>query len=121
MRHFVFILSIITLLFISVQSAWSIKVETSTDWEKQAQRAIVPSPPVLYIEGNILTVEFIDPLSDLTIYIIDSEGQIVHEEGLSSDMSGSLYDIPLSVEAGEYQVVLSQYYGEIQGFFNMRN
>lgn len=121
MRHFVSSLLIIILFLSSIPTVWGTRIETSQKWGKRIQRSIVPSPPVLYIEGNILTVEFVDPLSNLTIYVINSVGQIVHEECTSSDMSGNLYDIPLSVEEGEYQLVLSQYYGEIQGCFTIKN
>lgn len=57
MRHLAFSLSVIILFLFSIQAVWGTRIETSQKWGKHIQRSIVPSPPVLYIEGNILTVE----------------------------------------------------------------
>lgn len=119
MRHLAFSLSVIILFLFSIQAVWGTRIETSQKWGKYIQRSIVPSPPVLYIEGNILTVEFIDPLSLVTVSITDANRQVVHVECISN-AEDNQHIIHLDIQSGAYKVVVFHPdYGEIEGFFTI--
>ncbi|WP_287619287.1 DUF3244 domain-containing protein [Parabacteroides sp.] len=92
-------------------------VPTKGEWYEDRYRSIVPAPPVLFIEGNVLNVHFTDALDDLTIRIMDHAGNIMYENVLSGE-AGNVVDILLDgMEAGTYQVILTHELGWLVGEF----
>lgn len=114
----VFTLLVGLMLLFPIQFVFADQVDTKTgNWESDGHRSVVASPPILNIEGKILTVTFVDPLEDLTVRIFDVKGVPVYEEVLSG-MASETYPISLENEGkGEYQVVLTHQLGWLYGTF----
>lgn len=86
-------------------------------WGEKHYRTVTPLPPVLSIDNNILSVEFTDALSNLTIRIMDATSNIMYEDTLSGEM-GDAINIPLDgIQIGVYQIVLIHQLGCLIGEF----
>ena len=93
--------------FHSVTFAYGDDIPTQGRWDDERYRSITALPPTLFIEGNVLNVEFTEALNDLTIRIMDHAGNIMYENILSRE-TGDIINIPLDgIETGAYQVVLT--------------
>ena len=45
-------------------------VPTEGTWGKERYRSIIPNPPTVSIDGNLLSIHFIDALDDLTVQVL---------------------------------------------------
>lgn len=99
-----------------VQSIYADRIPTKGKWGPTDIRSIFPAPPTASIEGTNLIVEFVHPLSNLTVKVTDNTGAVVYEENISVSTPQS-YTIPLSVQSGEYTLSLIHNYGTLTGSF----
>ncbi|WP_288206356.1 DUF3244 domain-containing protein [uncultured Parabacteroides sp.] len=99
-----------------VQSIYADRIPSKGKWGQEDIRSIIPAPPVAFIEGHDLRIEFADPLSNLTVKVTDNTGAVVYEENITVSTPQS-YTIPLSVQSGEYTLSLIHNYGTLTGSF----
>ena len=66
-----------------VQSTYADRIPTKGKWGQTDVRSIIPAPPTASIENTNLTVEFVHPLSNLTVKVTDNTGAVVYEENIS--------------------------------------
>ena len=120
MRHFIFTLLLAICGIFCAQSAFCDSILTKGEWSLQDVRSLVPAPPKASIEGNVLTVHFIDPLADLTVQITDNQtGQVIYNETISSATAAN-YPITLSnVENGNYTLTFTHALGYLTGIFTI--
>lgn len=98
------------------QSIYADRIPTKGKWGQTDVRSIFPAPPTASIEGSNLTIEFVHPLSNLTVQVKDNTGAVVYQENISVSAPQS-YTIPLSVQSGEYTLTLIHSYGILTGSF----
>lgn len=82
-KRFAILLGLIALL--SVQLVYGDPVETRGKWGDKYYRSINPLPPSLSIQGNILSVDFMNALENLTITITDEQGTVIMEDNISGE------------------------------------
>lgn len=116
MKHLISTLILIVCGIFYAQSAFSGIIETMGQWSEEDVRSFVPAPPTASIDGKVLTINFVSPLSDLTVTITDSTGRIVCKECISATTTQSL-PIILNVGKGNYTLVFSHRYGYLTGTF----
>lgn len=117
MKKFLLTLSVICLSIFLPQVVLGDGIETEGTWGEERHRTIVPNPPTLSLDGNLLSVYFKDTLNNLTIRITDENGNIMYENTLSGEM-GDTIGIPVDgMQAGTYQVTLSHELGWLVGEF----
>ena len=81
--------------------------------------ADAPLPPVASIEGDILSLDFEDALSNLTVCVMNDRGVKIYEDVVSSEAGGT-YSFSLAGEtSGQYQVVLLHQLGHLTGNFTL--
>lgn len=103
-----------------VQPLFGDSIPTEGTWRDEDYRSIdAPQPPTASIEGNILSLAFGDALSSLTVCVLNSNGEKVYEEVVSSG-AGTTYSISLDGEAsGQYQIVMLHKLGHLTGDFTL--
>lgn len=105
--------------FFSITFAYGDDVPVRGEWDNKHYRSITALPPTLSIDNNVLSIEFKDALSNLTIRITDENGNIMYENTLSGEM-GDIINIPVDgMSAGTYQVTLSHELGWLVGDFEI--
>ena len=73
--------------------------------------------PEASIDGNAVTIHFIDGLTDLTVCIADLHGNIIYNDVISGE-SGSTYTLPVDLEMNKtYQIQLVHKAGYLYGTF----
>lgn len=83
---------------------------THGEWGDERYRTIVPAPPTLSIEGNVLSIHFVDALDGVIIQITNKQG-VVRQEVISGE-SGECISIVLDQEGtGNFQVMLEHRLG----------
>lgn len=97
-------------------SASNERILTKGTWGQEDIRTIFPAPPAASIDGTNLTIDFIHPLTNLTVQIVDNTGSVVFEELISGSAQES-YTIPLNLQCGEYILNMSHRYGFLTGSF----
>ncbi|RHJ82542.1 DUF3244 domain-containing protein [Parabacteroides sp. AM08-6] len=120
MRHFTCTLILVMCGMFCSQMIFADYVLTKGQWSTQDVRSFVPAPPKASIEGNVLTVHFINPLADLTVQITDNQtGQVIYNETISSATAAN-YPITLSnVENGNYTLTFTHALGYLTGIFTI--
>lgn len=95
-------------------------IPTEGKWRDEYYRSTdAPLPPVASIEGNTLSLNFEDALSNLTVCVMNDKGVKVYEDMVSSE-AGSTYSISLDGEVGgQYQIVLLHQLGHLTGNFTL--
>lgn len=91
-------------------------IRTKGKWGNDRIRTILPKAPEISVDGNILSVYCADPLSDLTITMIDAEGNVILKECVMIS-SGETVSFTLLETAGVYQIHLNHEYGYLLGDF----
>lgn len=97
-------------------SASNERILAKGKWGQEDIRSIFPAPPVASIDGTNLTIDFIHPLSNLTVQVLDNTGSVVYEELISASVP-QCYTIPLNLENGEYTLNIIHRYGFLTGSF----
>ena len=86
--------------FFSISLVYGDNIPTHGEWDDERYRSITALPPTLFIEGNVLNVEFTEALNVL------------------SGGTGEVFSIPLEkMGSGMYQVVLTHKLGWLVGEF----
>lgn len=81
MKHLISTLVLIVCGIFCTQFAFCDTIPTKGEWSIQDIRSVVPAPPTASIEGKVLTVNFVNPLADLTVKVTDNKtGKVVYEE-----------------------------------------
>lgn len=96
-------------------------IPTEGTWGKEDYRMIVPNPPTLSIDGNLLSIHFIDALDDLTVQVVNEQGAILYNEVVSGE-AGECVSISLDqAGTGCFYVVLEHRLGQLMGEFIIQN
>ena len=62
------------------QAAFCDSILVKGKWSEEDFRSIIPAPPTVSIEGKVMTVNFVNPLADLTVKVTDNKtGKVVYE------------------------------------------
>ena len=70
--------------------------------------------------GNVLTVNFVNPLADLTVKVTDNKtGKVVYEECISASAPQSK-SVILNAENGDYTLSFTHELGYLTGEFAIR-
>lgn len=64
-------------------SVYGDNVPTKGEWHDDYYRSVTPAPPTVSIDGNLLSIHFIDALDDLTVQVVNEQGAI-HQSNTSS-------------------------------------
>lgn len=89
------------------------------EWDTgKPPRSLIPMKPTASLEGNIITIGFSDALLDLIVTVSDNSGLVCFQETISSE-SNSIYQLPYSLQEGEYTLSLTHRYGSLIGFFEV--
>ena len=113
------VVAILFALFLT-NSVLGDNIPTEGKWRDEYYRsADAPLPPVASIEVDILSLDFEDALSILTVCVMNDRGVKVYEDVVSSEAGGT-YSFSLAGEAnGQYQVVLLHRLGHLTGSFTL--
>lgn len=113
----IFIFTFIGILF-SFLFGHADKIPTEGNWGEDGPRSIIPAPPAASLEGNTVFIEFKDALSNLTVSIIDINGDFYYQETISSGPNSSC-QIPQTLSTGEYTLFFNHRYGVLTGNFTI--
>lgn len=116
MRRFITASFLLICSIFCVQSIYADRIPSKGKWGQEDVRSVIPAPPVAFIDGTNLTIEFVNPLSNLTIQIKNDTGAVVYEDNISVSTPQS-YTIPLNVQSGEYTLSFTHRYGFLEGSF----
>lgn len=96
-------------------------VPTEGTWGKERYRSIIPNPPTVSIDGNLLSIHFIDALDDLTVQVVNEQGAILYNEVVSGE-AGKCVSISLDqAGTGCFYLVLEHRLGQLTGDFIIQN
>lgn len=87
-------------------------------WDDGIQRIAIPQAPKASVDGDIVSIHFVDALSDLTVKISDYDGNLIYEDVISGS-NGESYTIPCFLESGEYILSVSHHFGFLSGSFEV--
>ena len=106
------VVAILFALFLT-NSVLGDNIPTEGKWRDEYYRsADAPLPPVASIEGDILSLDFEDALSNLTVCVMNDRGVKIYEDVVSSfSLAGET--------SGQYQVVLLHQLGHLTGNFTL--
>ncbi len=110
---------IITVGLLVSLSVFGDSIPTEGTWDNKGVRSLIPPPPSASIEVNTLSIFMAKPLVDLTVKVVDSIGNVVHEECISSYENNFTYNIQLDAPSGEYHLVMIHRHGTLFGTFNI--
>ena len=106
---------------LSVQLVYGDPVETRGKWGDKYYRSINPLPPSLSIQGNILSVDFMNALENLTITITDEQGTVIMEDNISGETGECITIILNNESTGRFYVKLEHQLGWLMGEFIIQN
>ncbi len=87
MKHLISTLVFILCGIFCAQFAFSDTIPIKGKWSEEDIRSVVPAPPTASIEGNVLTVNFVNPLADLTVKVTDNKtGKVVYKVGVEDEV-----------------------------------
>ena len=90
-------------------------------WHDDYYRSVTPAPPTVFIDGNLLSIHFIDALDDLTVQVVNEQGGILYNEVVSGE-AGECVSISLDqAGTGCFYVVLEHRLGQLTGEFIIQN
>ena len=96
-------------------------VPTEGTWGKERYRSKIPNPPTVSIDGNLLSIHFIDALDDLTVQVVNEQGAILYNEVVSGE-AGECVSISLDqAGTGCFYLVLEHRLGQLTGDFIIQN
>lgn len=114
-------LLVICLGIFSAQVVLGDTIPTEGTWGKEDYRMVVPNPPTLSIDGNLLSIHFIGALDDLTVQVVNEQGAILYNEVVSGE-AGECVSISLDqAGTGCFYVVLEHRLGQLTGDFIIQN
>ncbi|HJA15120.1 MAG TPA: DUF3244 domain-containing protein [Candidatus Butyricimonas faecavium] len=102
-------------------SVYGDNVPTKGKWHDDYYRSVTPAPPTVFIDGNLLSIHFIDALDDLTVQVVNEQGGILYNEVVSGE-AGECVSISLDqAGTGCFYVVLEHRLGQLTGEFIIQN
>ena len=102
-------------------SVYGDNVPTKGKWHDDYYRSVTPAPPTVFIDGNLLSIHFIDALDDLTVQVVNEQGAILYNEVVSGE-AGECVSISLDqAGTGCFYVVLEHRLGQLTGDFIIQN
>ena len=102
-------------------SVYGDNVPTKGKWHDDYYRSVTPAPPTVSIDGNLLSIHFIDALDDLTVQVVNEQGAILYNEVVSGE-AGECVSISLDqAGTGCFYVVLEHRLGQLMGEFIIQN
>ena len=117
MKHFILTLVLTLCGMFCTQFVFCDTIPAKGKWSIGDIRSIVPAPPTASIEGKVLTINFIDPLTDLTVKVTNNEtGQVVYEECISVSTPQS-HSVVLNADNGNYTLSFTHVLGYLTGEF----
>ena len=100
-------------------SVYGDNVPTKGKWHDDYYRSV--TPPTVFIDGNLLSIHFIDALDDLTVQVVNEQGGILYNEVVSGE-AGECVSISLDqAGTGCFYVVLEHRLGQLTGEFIIQN
>lgn len=116
MKHYVSLF--VAMLFISIipQIALGDSVRVKGKWGDDEIRTIFPKAPEVSVDGSVLSVYCANALSDLTVTVTDTEGNVILKECVTV-FSGETVSFTLNETACAYQILLNHEYGYLLGDF----
>ena len=87
-------LTLIALLFALclIHPLFGDTIPTEGRWDDEYYRSVDTNrPPVVSIEGDILSLSFEDALSNLTVCVMNDKGVKVYEDVVSSEAGGTYF------------------------------
>lgn len=116
MKHCLYLLLGLLVLSFCPQNIFAYRVHVKGGWGDNIIRSIFPQAPEVSIDSNVLSIQCIDSLSDLTVTVTDAEGNVILKECVSIS-SGETVSFMLAKTTGAYQIHLNHEYGYLQGDF----
>lgn len=109
---------ILTVLMMGMfpQIVLSDSVHVKGKWGDNIIRTIFPKAPEVFVDGFVLSVYCADTLPDLTVEVIDAEGNVILKECVTIS-AGETVCFTLGEITGTYQVRLNHTYGYLLGDF----
>lgn len=102
-------------------SVYGDNVPTKGEWHDDYYRSVTPAPPTVSIDGNLLSIHFIDALDDLTVQVVNEQGAILYNEVVSGE-AGECVSISLDqAGTGCFYLVLEHRLGLLTGDFIIQN
>lgn len=114
------IVNLIVLLsfFVSVNVYAKEKIPVKGDWGNEKKRPLTSACPVVYIDGNVLSIYLEDALLDLTVIITDNNGNIVYQNCISTTNNYETCYILLPSNVNSFQIQLIHHtYGYLIGYY----
>ncbi|WP_293672270.1 DUF3244 domain-containing protein [uncultured Parabacteroides sp.] len=119
MKHLISTLVLIVCGMFCTQFVFCDTIPTKGEWSIEDFRSVVPAPPTASIEGKVLTINFVNPLANLTVKVTDNEtGQTVYEECISASAPQS-HSVLLNADNGKYTLSLTHALGYLTGEFTI--
>lgn len=107
------------LLFSFINNLIADNIPITGPWEEGGpKRSITPTAPIASINENVVSVCSPDALVDLHILITYNQGSIIFQQ-FYSFKAGETVDLPVSLEEGEYIIVLSHGWRYLMGEFEV--
>lgn len=116
MKNYCILIGTILMMGMLPQIALGYSVHVKGKWGGNIIRTIFPKAPEVSVDGNVLSVYCTDDISDLTIEVINADGNVILEECVTIS-SGETVNFTLDEISGTYQVRLTHEYGCLQGNF----
>ncbi len=117
MKHLISTLFLIVCGIFCTQFVFCDTIPTKGKWSEEDIRSFIPVPPTASIEGKVLTINFVTPLTDLTVKVTNNEtGQVVYEECISVSTPQS-HSVVLNADNGNYTLSLTHVLGYLTGEF----
>lgn len=90
-------------------------------WEEDgiSRQSFAPARPLADINGSILSIISPDALSDLNVTITDYDGIIIFQQSYSF-AAGEEIELPVSLQDGEYILVMTHYWRYLMGEFEVK-
>ncbi len=84
-------------------------------WGGKDFRSLAPEAPKVFIDGDILSINLQDPLTNLSITIFDENGGIVYQDVITSTEINYTKYILLNYPMGNYRITFSHELGYLYG------
>lgn len=108
---------VVAILFPCIQLAARERIPTEGEWHEKGNRSVTIMPPTAFIDGNIVSLEFVAAIPDLQLVITDADGIIYYQEVIYAEVGD--YEIPYEIPEGEYTLLISYSRGYLKGSFTV--
>lgn len=95
------------------------RIITKGKWGGGSVRTIIPAPPEVYINGNILSITCENILLDLHVTIKEKNGIVIYKGTICIESQNHIDELILPNNPGSYEILLFHQHGELFGFFEI--